>query len=137
MSRSAASLVYNAAAVRRILGLAEGAVVVVREWFSVVWVWVKGRKPQLWSKARFKRHFADFRRQSAQLLTVMPSVGSEFAVLGAGSEYQVLVLTGEVRCQCRDYTQQRSLGSRRCCKHGYAVLSSLGYNSLSAYLDRF
>ena len=39
-------------------------------------------------------------------------------------------------CQCRDYRDQIQFMGRGVCKHGYAVLSYLGFNSMAEYVDR-
>jgi hypothetical protein len=136
------NLVYSAAAVRRLLGLAADAMVIVREWAFCVWVWVRGQRPQFWSKNKFKQHFADHRKAQATRLSVsrVANFDSVFSVhnVTKRSFYQVYVTADKVVCGCDDYRNQDAFleGKRRCCKHGYAVLQFLGFNSLREYVGR-
>lgn len=136
------NLIYSAAAVRRLLGLAANALVVVREWFSVVWVWVAGRSPRFMSKKKFLQHFADHRRNESKGLVVSKVVNFDniFSVqnLLKNSFYQVYKTVDKVVCCCDDYRNQDTFleGKKRCCKHGYAVLNYLGFQSLGDYLNQ-
>ncbi|MGF1499585.1 MAG: SWIM zinc finger family protein [Elainellaceae cyanobacterium] len=132
-------LLYSAAAVRRLLNLPPSASVQIREFFSVLWVWVKGQRPTFVSKAALKKHFVARRQADAQNLQVTDwlqhpprfSVASQHG----NHAYEVICLPDRIECTCHDYQfQVQSLG-RGCCKHGYAVLNYLGYPSLQSYLE--
>ena len=136
------NLVYSAAALRRMWGLAYRRLsdIQVREWWRVVWVWVPGHRPTFVPKAEFKQHFVEWRRQAAQTLRVVAWIddASRFTVHNdaKGSSYVVEVSDTEIACTCEDYNHQVNAWSKGCCKHGYAVLQQLGFNSLSEYLQR-
>jgi hypothetical protein len=134
------NLVYSASAVRRLLSLAAETCVVVREWAFCVWVWVRGQRPQFWSKKLFKQHFVDRRKAQAKSLLVsrVANFDNIFSVQNPAKNrfYQVCVTADKVVCGCDDYRNQDAFltGKKRCCKHGYAVLKVLGFNSLNEYL---
>jgi len=131
-------LLYSIAATRRMLGLSASTPVQIREFFRVIWVWVQGQRPTFISKSRFKAHFVEQRKAAAQSLKVSPDglVGDRFTVTNpqTHSMYPVTCTPTQLACTCEDYTMQQQVFGRGCCKHGYAVLHYLGFNSLEAYL---
>lgn len=134
------NLVYSASAAVRILGASvHAAQVQVRQWFSVVWVWVPGSRPRFMSKAAFKQHFVEFRRAAAKALRVTRHLMSptNFSVRNEsnGSVYVLQAVSSGLVCECDDYQNQARFLGKACCKHGYAVLSHLGFSSLSGYLS--
>ncbi|MEO1391075.1 MAG: hypothetical protein AAFV85_27390 [Cyanobacteria bacterium J06634_6] len=135
------NLLYSASALRRMWGLMYRRLheIQVREWWSVVWVWVPGYRPRFMAKAEFKRHFVEWRRQAARALRVVPwsdPATGRFTVHNCDkqSSYVVEVSDTAVACTCDDYGNQLSAWGKGCCKHGYAVLGHLGFSSLSEYL---
>ncbi|MGF1570583.1 MAG: SWIM zinc finger family protein [Nodosilinea sp.] len=131
------TLLYSAAAVRRILGLSPSAPVQQREFFKVVWVWVKGQRPTFISKAQMKAHFVARRRAEARSLQVVvdPQHPCCATVINpaTGSQHRVTGEADRIACDCEDYHWQVQGFGRGCCKHGYAVLAHLGYDSLGDY----
>lgn len=134
---SRSSLVYSAAAVRRMLHLRPSTPVHLQEFLHVVWVWVRGRRPTFISKSALKRHFVDHRKVAAQDLRVNPSpvAANQFAVTNprTGSVHSVQCTRHRLDCTCEDYHQQVTQLGRGCCKHGYAVLAHHGFDSLASY----
>lgn len=134
---SHSSLIYSAAAVRRILGLRSSTPVRVQEFFRVIWVWVQGKRPTFISKSVLKAHFVDYRKTAAADLQVQPVPGdsSRYVVSNPrhSSTYTVECLPTHLECSCEDYQQQYQQLGKGCCKHGYAVLNSLGFSSLRSY----
>jgi hypothetical protein len=132
------TMLYSAAAVRRMLGLRPSAPVQLREFFNVVWVWVKGRRPTFISKAELRSHFVEHRQAEAEALEVADWLDAppRFTVTNpaTGSRHGVNCLPDRVVCDCEDYHWQVYYFSRGCCKHGYAALAYLGYNSLRDYV---
>lgn len=136
------SLIYSAAALRRMWSLFYRRLTElhVREWRWVVWVWVPGYRPTFVPKAEFKHHFVEWRREAAQALRVVAWL--EFAGYytvhndAKGSAYVVEVSDQAVACTCDDYKNQVKFLGKGCCKHGYAVLGQLGFDSLGEYLNR-
>lgn len=136
MAVTATSILYSAAAVRRILGLSQSAKVKIQVWSKVVWVWAKGSRPTLISKEVFKRHFVEWRKAQALGLQVSYPTGNHYEVRNEEKEtsYWVETRPDGIFCTCDDCNNQLQFWGKACCKHGYAVLAHIGYESLSAYL---
>jgi len=130
------SILYSAAAVRRILGLSSSAKVQIQIFDLVVWVWVKGKRPTFISKKLFKSHFATWRQEQAKGLKLGNSWQGNFQVLNPKTERQYIVeaRSSGVFCTCEDFNNQLDFWGRGCCKHGYAVLNHLGFGSLGEFL---
>ncbi len=129
-------LLYSAAAIRRLLDLPASASVQIKEFGQVLWVWVKGKRPTFISKADLKQHFVQHRQAEAQNLAVVDWLRTpeRYTVKGqSGKDYLVTCANTDLSCNCADYQRQISTFGRGCCKHGYAVLHHLGYDSLQAY----
>lgn len=135
---TALNLVYSAAAVRRMVGDAF-PVVRVERWWKVCLVVFRGCRPRFMSRQAFLKHFVEWRKAQARALQVTRKVGFSyvFAVRNPskGSAYQVQTFIGGLVCSCEDFQNQAQFFSRACCKHGYAVLSFLGFESLSDYIE--
>jgi hypothetical protein len=134
------NLIYSASAAARILGIIYGhSRIVVREWCAVIWVWVPGHRPRFMSKAAFKRHFVERRKAAARALRVTQHIMNPTAFTvrneAKGSTYTVQTVPAGLVCQCEDYRNQVQFLGHGCCKHSYAVLNHLGFNSLSSYLS--
>ncbi|MBW4553271.1 MAG: hypothetical protein KME35_19485 [Aphanocapsa sp. GSE-SYN-MK-11-07L] len=134
------NLIYSASAAARILGIIYGqSRIVVREWFSVIWVWVPGHRPRFMSKAVFKHHFVERRKAAARALRVTQHIMNPTAFTvrneDKGSTYTVQTIPTGLVCECEDYCNQVQFLGQGCCKHNYAVLNHLGFKSLSSYLN--
>ncbi|MBD1876958.1 hypothetical protein H6F75_26080 [Nodosilinea sp. FACHB-131] len=136
---NAFNIVYSAAAARRLLGLKSSAPVEIKDFKSVIWVWVKGQRPTFISKAAFKQHFADWRKAQSKGLKVTErlDIANHYTVrnLHKDTAYVVEKRPDGVFCTCDDLNNQLEFFGRGCCKHGYAVLAHLGFASLSDYLN--
>jgi hypothetical protein len=142
---TAFNLIYSAAAVRRILGLAF-PVVRIEKWWKVVLVVFKGCRPRFMSRAAFLKHFVEWRKAQARVLRVTqrldagiglrPAEGVQFTVRNENknSVYIVQAMPSGLLCECEDYKNQLQFLGKGCCKHGYAVLAHLGFESLQNYL---
>lgn len=132
------NLVYSASAVRRLLGLSTIVPVEIREFAQVIWVWVKGHRPTFISKAAFKAHFIERRKAQARALLVTRHLYDQnfFSVRNEAknSVYTVAAQPKTLVCQCEDYKNQVQFLGQGCCKHGYAVLSHLGFSNLRDYI---
>ena len=86
-------------------------------------------------KKLFKQHFAEYRRQlGLKIDDVKPVNDHTYRVK---SKYLVAVFSDRVSCTCGDYATQQELGIKRgCCKHGYAVLKTLGCTSLAEFIEK-
>lgn len=130
------NILYSAAAVRRILGLSKSFSVKVREFANAVWVWVKGKRPTFMSKAVFKQHFVERRKQDSKSIRVQQRSSHLFVAFNPGksTNYLLEARADGVFCTCDDFNNQLAFWSKGCCKHGYALLAYLGFMSLRDYL---
>lgn len=130
--------VYSKSAVARMLNVADSLVVRVEKWANCAFVIVKGKRPRFWKKADFLCHFADWRRSQSKELVVDRLMPDVFAVINEKkkSKYVVKIRPDAIVCNCEDYKNQTKLLRRPgVCKHGYAVLESLGIAKLSEYIE--
>jgi hypothetical protein len=51
-----------------------------------------------------------------------------------GSQYCATPYSDRIECACADYANQLRFYGRGVCKHGYAVLHTLGFSDLRSYL---
>ena len=132
------SILYSAAAVRRMLNLSATTPVQIQEFLNVVWVWVKGQRPTFISKQDLKSHFVEYRKAEAQTLKVTDWLRDppRYAIRNpqTGSQHIIIGRPESLDCDCKDYYWQKQFFGRGCCKHGYAVLNYLGYDSLRSYV---
>lgn len=136
-TRNASNLIYTAANAARILGKRfQGLQIQV--WFNCVYIHAKGQFSRFVSKTAFKQMFVDFRKAGAKALTVTANlfVPNTFKVRNESKNtaYDVLIIEKNITCGCEDYNNQMEAMGKRVCKHGYAVLNHLGYNSLADYV---
>lgn len=135
---TSSNILYSVAAVRRILGVSRSVKVEIREFFKVVWVWVKGQRPTFISKQIFKQHFAEWRKAQSRALTVTSWLDKAhtFTVRNEtrNTFYVVETRSNGVFCTCEDFNNQLEFLGKGCCKHGYAVLTHLGFGSLRDYM---
>jgi len=132
------NFIYSIAAARRILG-STFKIVRVERWFNVCLVVFSGCRARFMSCKAFTAHFVAWRKAQARALTVAPTSNPNaynVANPKKGTSYRVFAFgKSGVACSCEDAGNQlKLLGRRGCCKHGYAVLSYLGYASLSDYI---
>ncbi len=87
----------------------------------------------------FKAHFAEWRRAKSKGLKVTERLDCPNAYT-VRNEYKESTYIVETRadgvfCECHDFSNQLTFLGRGCCKHGYAVLNSLGFGSLYQYIQ--
>lgn len=132
------NLIYSAAAVYRMVG-DRFPVVRVEKWWKVCLVVFKGRPARFMSKQAFLKHFVEWRKAQARVLRVIQRVdaANQFTVRNESkrSAYVVQAMPQGLVCECEDYSNQLRFLGKGCCKHGYAVLSHLGFGSLQSYLN--
>jgi hypothetical protein len=127
------TIVYSIQAAQRILNLKSG-VFKVQEWAWVVLV-VGKNFSRFMSKKLFKKHFVDHKKEQSKTIQIIQNSRSQFAAKSNDKIYQLEATRNAVTCNCKDYTNQLSIIKQACCKHGYAVLNTLGFDSLSSYLS--
>lgn len=129
---SFSNYVYSKASARRLTGL---DVVSVEERPTNVLLTFKDGSQKLASKQLFKEHFAEYRRQQGKQITEAKAINSY--TYQVNQKYLVVVFPDRVSCTCGDYAIQQELGIQRgCCKHGYAVLKTLGCTSLAEFIEK-
>ncbi|MEG4115308.1 MULTISPECIES: hypothetical protein [unclassified Microcoleus] len=130
------NFIYSRAAVARMLGIASDLVKKVEVWANCIFVIVKGRRPRFWKKSSFSNHFVNWRKFQSRYYEVAARSESSFEVWNNKSSYQLSALQQTIQCPCDDYNnQQRIFKGKGCCKHGYAVLTFLGFDRLSEYIE--
>ncbi len=136
---TAFNILYSVSAVRRILGIAQNVSIRIQNFAFVIWVHVSGSRPTFISKAVFKAHFAEHRQAASKGLTATQHIDQPrcFTVRNESrnSLYQLQAKRDRILCGCDDYKNQIQFFGRGCCKHGYAVLSLLGFERLSHYIE--
>ena len=136
--------IYNKSAIARMLNISQSAVTRIEKWpinrpfdFSILFIIVKGRRPRFWKKLDFLCHFADWRRSQSKELVVDRLMPNVFAAINEkkNSKYIITIKPDSINCTCEDYKNQvKFLPKAGVCKHGYAVLKSLGISKLSEYI---
>lgn len=131
--------IFSNAAAERILGLPAFSVVetdLTHE--NKVLVKTRDKKYELPTSAFYQDFTQSRQRRSQKLQVSTTEYGNVFMITNPENHnrYPTRTIATGVECRCRDYEKQQELitGSRHCCKHGYAVLSYLGYSSLAEYL---
>lgn len=138
------ALIYTKESVARVLGVTVKAIGRTMVWAIGFWIWIKGRRPRLYKKSLFEAEFANFRRNSSKHYTVVqigpykgtPDAYRVTAQNDRNHSYQVTDTVTEngksrlMKCGCEDYVKMSQAFKAPVCKHGYAVLSYLGYTSL-------
>ena len=127
-------LLFNASSTRRILNLAPNTQVKIEVWDKVVWVHVKGQRPTFVSKKKYFAEFARFRKEGGEKVKVYFANG--YKAQGAKETYNLEPQENYIDCSCVDMQQQKEVWGKGCCKHSYALLGMLGYNSLQEYVAK-
>lgn len=135
---TALNILYSKAAIARILGVAVSKIKGFQKWWRVCWVWVEGQRPRLFSLSIFKQHFVDHRKAQAREIYVSRVRGNSFRAVNPkkGSAYDIYALPEGIDCSCEDFSNQIIFLKKGCCKHGYALLKYLGFDSLADYVEQ-
>jgi hypothetical protein len=131
------NFVFSKAAAARILGVPLWAIAGFEKWWKVCWVWVKGRRPVFISLKAFKQHFVEWRKEQSQSLCVAKVTDSHYRVVNPkkNSVYSVWLFQDGLDCECEDFRNQVLILKKACCKHCYAVLTWLRFDSLTEYIE--
>jgi hypothetical protein len=138
--------IYSASAAGRMFHRPSSHIKAIHVWASVVWVHIQGMRPRFVSKRHFIEHFSLFRQvNGARLrrsgLVRMFSPGNYTVSSQSRPEkfHSVVIHDGSSRwltCTCGDFKLQQELFQKGCCKHGYAVLQTLGFSTLKNFIER-
>jgi hypothetical protein len=129
-------LLYNRSAAARVLKISHNLILRFEEWANCVFIIIKGQSPRFWSKQDYRNNFVEFRKQQSKYYEVASWSKGNFEVWNNRSSYKLKALQDAIQCPCDDYNnQQQAFKGKGCCKHGYAVLSFLGFDRLSEYIE--
>lgn len=140
MNKALEKLIYTKTAA---IAITNKPVIEVKVWANVVFVKFKKGSPRFVSKKAFRKEFAASRQRRGQqikdagLVQSQPADSNSFLVQCSQSFdlYVVQLEDKYVSCMCKDWDRQRQAGIHTpTCKHGYAVLQTLGYSRLSEYV---
>ena len=130
-------LVYNRKAAARLLNVEYDSVEFVYVADNYVLVGLYNTSVKL-AKEQFKQLFVSDRQARSKSLTVTQNIGNptQYTVRNEdnGHRYKVQIKPDSIYCECADYHKQIEALGRGCCKHSYALLNELGYNSLENYI---
>lgn len=134
---NAINILYSKAAIARIEGISPKDVVRFEVWAKVVFVIIRGRRPRFYSKKLFKQHFVTHRQQQARSLYTNRVKGNWFRAVNPkkGTAYDLYAMHDAIDCTCEDYSNQIKFLKKACCKHGYALLLHLGFETLADYIE--
>ena len=131
------NLFFNLASVARIAEVPIDSIDRFEVWESLVAVVFKkgwGLRPKFLSKKAFYSSFVEDRKARSRLIEVTPNpfANRVYTARNTTSNHSYTVIVSDaIECQCADYRSQIEFIGKGCCKHGYAVLRSLGFSSLS------
>ena len=127
-------MLYTMTAASRILKTSFNRIKWVQVFHKVINVCVKGSSPRFISKKLFWSAFVAFRQESAKNVKVKRIGERHFQALGKEEIYDLELTPNLVTCTCVDYKNQIEQLGKGCCKHGYAVLATLGFSTLAEYI---
>ena len=127
-------MLYTLTAASRILHTSFNRIKWVQVFHKVINVCVKGASPRFVSKKLFWNAFVAFRQESAKSVKVKRIGDRHFQALGREEIYDLELTQSALSCTCVDYKNQIDQLGKGCCKHGYAVLNTLGFTTLAQYI---
>lgn len=137
------NMIYTMAAAARVLAKEIGdkfkrveAVRFFSKAVQVTYRTIHGRCSAFLSGANFKQDFVASRKESAKKLKVNQVNHTYYKVSNPekNTAYICSVYPRYITCQCEDYQKQFANFGKACCKHGYAILDYLGFDSLHDYI---
>ena len=133
------NLFFNLASVARIAEVPVDSIDRFEIWDRVILVIFKkgrGLRPRFLSNLLFYSSFVEDRKARSKSIQVTPNAFADriYTARNESNDHTYTVIASDaIECQCADYRSQISFVGRGCCKHGYAVLRSLGFSSLSDF----
>ncbi len=131
-------LIVNKAAIARLLGIPAKRITRVEAtpqgyaYFLDSGIYNTGIIPA----AALVDEFIRFRQTSAEGLPEPTRINrTVWAIAGKRGEYFLEVQADAIACTCEDYTAQEGIPpGMRACKHGYRLLTALGFSGMGDYL---
>ena len=133
------NLFFNLASVARIAEVPVDSIDRFEIWDRVILVIFKknrGLRPRFLSNMLFYSSFVEDRKSRSKSIQVTPNAFADriYTARNESNDHTYTVIAAEsMECQCADYRNQIAFIGKGCCKHGYAVLRSLGFSSLSDF----
>lgn len=139
------ALIYTKESIARVLGVTVNRIGRMWVWAIGFWIWIKGRRPRLYKKSLFELDFVNFRRNGSKSYSIKlipnPFKGqpAEYYARNIKDPKRVYKVTDTttkdgtsrlMQCQCEDFKKMAEAYKAPVCKHGYALLNHLGYQSL-------
>ena len=131
------NLFFNLASVARIAEAPVTSIDRFEVWEKVTMCVFKkglGMRPRFLSNMLFYSTFVEDRKSRSKTIQVTPNAFADriYTARNESNDHTYTVIAAEsMECQCADYRNQIAFIGKGCCKHGYAVLKSLGFSSLS------
>ena len=145
------ALIYTKESIARVLGVTVNRIGRMWVWAIGFWIWIKGRRPRLYKKSLFELDFVNFRRNGSKAYTVRYRNNYRPSNRGTLNEYQVtsktdasksytvssevVGVTAVFKCECSDFAKMSEAYKAPACKHIYALLSYMGYQSLKEAVE--
>jgi hypothetical protein len=141
MSTIPIKLLVNRSAIERITGVPARRIVSFELQFDdLVIVTVKPSRAEpaprikVINMAQLEADFESHRHQAGAELVLLNTIARSnstvyFVEGNSGNVYQITDRLGSLECECMDWREHQTV-----CKHGWAVLHSLGHDSLEAWI---
>jgi hypothetical protein len=107
-------------------------------WAKIIFVKFTNGQARFVSKKDFWIEFHRSRKERAKELTVS-YYGNDLYQVSSQSRLDpyLVSLNDDIQCECVDYDEQvKAKFKHPMCKHGWALLNYLGFNSLSAFIQQ-
>ena len=127
--------IYSITAAIKILGRRD--ICKLEIWAKVIFIKFNNGQARFVAKKDFWIEFHRSRKERAKKLTVSYYGNDLYQVSSQSRLDPYFVSLGDnIQCECADYAEQVKAKFRHpICKHGWALLNHLGFNSLSAYIQ--
>jgi hypothetical protein len=85
----------------------------------------------------YKQIFVKNRKERLEEISIDSKGNKIFAInTKKQSCYELIPNETTIKCECIDYQNQIKAFGKGCCKHGYALLNTYGFSSLSEYINQ-
>lgn len=127
--------IYSITAAIKILGRKD--ICKLEIWARVIFIKFSNGQTRFMAKKDFWIEFHRSRKERAKDLTVGYYGRDLYQVSSQSQIDPYFVSVGDdIQCECEDFANQvKSKFKHPICKHGWALLNHLGFNSLSAYIQ--
>jgi hypothetical protein len=111
-------------------------ILVLEVWAHIIFIKFKNGQGRFIAKKDFWIEFHRSRKERAKDLVVNHYGEDLYQVSSSKLEPYFVSVGDDIQCECMDFANQvKSKFKHPMCKHGWALLNWLGFNSLSAYIQ--